>query len=119
MDGPQQPNEVRPHRPRVERARDLLLEAERPLILAGGGIILAEAAGELAELAELLRVPVQVTLMGKGSFDEDSELYAGMTGVQTSQRYGNASFLESDLVLAVGARFADRHTGTIDVYRGH
>src|SRR5690606_37826193 len=89
-----------------------------PLILAGGGIILAEAAGELAELAELLRVPVQVTLMGKGSFDEDSELYAGMTGVQTSQRYGNASFLESDLVLAVGARFADRHTGKIDVYRG-
>jgi len=118
IDAPLQLNEVRPHRPRVERALDLLLEAERPLILAGGGIILAEAAGELAELAELLRVPVQVTLMGKGSFDEDSELYAGMTGVQTSQRYGNASFLESDLVLAVGARFADRHTGKIDVYRG-
>src|SRR5690606_13501168 len=118
IDAPLQLNEVRPHRPRVERALDLLLEAERPLILAGGGIILAEAAGELAELAELLRVPVQVTLMGKGSFDEDSELYAGMTGVQTSQRYGNASFLESDLVLAVVAWFADRHTGKIDVSRG-
>ncbi|WP_026120547.1 glyoxylate carboligase [Nocardiopsis potens] len=118
IDAPLQLNEVRPHLPRVERALDLLLEAERPLILAGGGIILAEASDELAELAELLRVPVQVTLMGKGSFDEDSELFAGMTGVQTSQRYGNASFLESDLVLAVGARFADRHTGKIDVYRG-
>lgn len=118
IDAPLQVHDVVPHRPRVERALDMLLEAERPLILAGGGIIISEASEELTELAELLRVPVQVTLMGKGSFDEDSELYAGMTGVQTSQRYGNASFLESDLVLAVGARFADRHTGAIDVYRG-
>ncbi|MEU0489521.1 glyoxylate carboligase [Nocardiopsis sp. NPDC006139] len=118
LDAPLKVNTVEPHLPRVERALDLLLEAERPLILAGGGVILAEASGELRELAEYLRVPVQVTLMGKGSFDEDSPLYAGMTGVQTSQRYGNASFLESDLVLAVGARFADRHTGQIDVYRG-
>ncbi|WP_017557030.1 glyoxylate carboligase [Nocardiopsis baichengensis] len=118
IDAPLKVNDVAPHRPRVERALDMLLEAERPLILAGGGIIISEASGELTELAELLRVPVQVTLMGKGSFDEDSDLYAGMTGVQTSQRYGNASFLESDLVLAVGARFADRHTGAIDVYRG-
>ena len=111
-------NTVEPHLPRVERALDLLSAAERPLILAGGGVILAEASEELRELAEYLQVPVQVTLMGKGSFDEDSPLYAGMTGVQTCQRYGNASFLESDLVLAVGARFADRHTGRIDVYRG-
>ncbi|MDA2802983.1 glyoxylate carboligase [Nocardiopsis suaedae] len=118
IDAPLQVHDIVPHRPRVERALDMLLEAERPLILAGGGIIISEASEELTELAELLRVPVQVTLMGKGSFDEDSDLYAGMTGVQTSQRYGNASFLESDLVLAVGARFADRHTGAIDVYRG-
>ncbi|MEV5827868.1 NAD(P)-binding domain-containing protein [Spirillospora sp. NPDC052242] len=53
----------------------------------------------------------------KGALDEDHPLYAGMTGVQTSQRYGNASFLESDLVLALGARFGDRHTGRLDVYR--
>ncbi|RKS10098.1 tartronate-semialdehyde synthase [Nocardiopsis sp. Huas11] len=118
IDAPLKINTVEPHLPRVERALDLLLEAERPLILAGGGVILAEASDELRELAAHLNVPVQVTLMGKGSFDEDSPLYSGMTGVQTSQRYGNASFLESDLVLAVGARFADRHTGQIDVYRG-
>ncbi|GAA1466065.1 glyoxylate carboligase [Nocardiopsis exhalans] len=111
-------NTVEPHLTRVEKALDLLLAAERPLILAGGGVILAEASDDLRELADYLQVPVQVTLMGKGSFDEDSPLYSGMTGVQTSQRYGNASFLESDLVLAVGARFADRHTGQIDVYRG-
>lgn len=118
LDAPLQLTTVLPHRPRVERALDMLLEAERPLLLAGGGVITADASDDLRALAEYLRVPVQVTLMGKGSFDEDSPLYAGMTGVQTSQRYGNASFLESDLVLAVGARFADRHTGQIDVYRG-
>ncbi|MGK5555022.1 glyoxylate carboligase [Actinomadura kijaniata] len=109
---------VEPHRPRVERALDMLLAAERPLILAGGGVILADAHEELVELAELLQVPVQATLMGKGCIDEDHPLYAGMTGIQTSQRYGNASFLESDLVLALGARFGDRHTGQLDVYRG-
>jgi tartronate-semialdehyde synthase len=109
---------VRPHQPRVDRALDLLLAAERPLILAGGGVIIAEAAPELRELASCLNIPVQVTLMGKGAIHEDDPLFAGMTGVQTSQRYGNASFLESDVVLAVGARFGDRHTGTLDVYRG-
>jgi tartronate-semialdehyde synthase len=118
IDAPLPVEVVRPHQPRVERALDLLLAGERPLILAGGGVIIAEAAGELRELSEFLHVPVQVTLMGKGAVDEDSPLYAGMTGVQTSQRYGNASFLESDVVLAVGARFGDRHTGTLDVYRG-
>ncbi|MFI7673793.1 glyoxylate carboligase [Actinophytocola sp. NPDC049390] len=118
IDVPLPVEDVRPHQPRVERALDLLLAGERPLILAGGGVIIADAADELRELASVLNVPVQVTLMGKGAVDEDSPLFAGMTGVQTSQRYGNASFLESDVVLAVGARFGDRHTGTLDVYRG-
>ncbi|GCD93415.1 glyoxylate carboligase [Embleya hyalina] len=118
VDAPLPVNEVHPHPPRVDAALDLLLAAERPLLLSGGGVIIGEAHEELVELAELLQVPVQVTLMGKGSIDEDHALYSGMTGVQTSQRYGNASFLESDLVLALGARFGDRHTGTLDVYRG-
>jgi tartronate-semialdehyde synthase len=118
IDAPLPVEVVRPHQPRVERALDLLLAGERPLILAGGGVIIADAADELRELASLLNIPVQVTLMGKGAVDEDSPLFAGMTGVQTSQRYGNASFLESDVVLAVGARFGDRHTGALDVYRG-
>ncbi|TCO55087.1 glyoxylate carboligase [Actinocrispum wychmicini] len=109
---------VEPHLPRVERALDLLLAAERPLLLAGGGVILGEAHEELRELAEYLQIPVQATLMGKGALDEDHPLYAGMTGIQTSQRYGNASFLESDLILALGARFGDRHTGDLDTYRG-
>ncbi|MGV9773851.1 glyoxylate carboligase [Streptosporangium sp. NPDC003464] len=118
LDAPLPIAAVEPHPPRVEKALDLLLAADRPLILAGGGVVIAEAADELRELAEYLNVPVQVTLMGKGAIDENHELFSGITGVQTSQRYGNASFLESDLVLAVGARFGDRHTGRIDVYRG-
>jgi tartronate-semialdehyde synthase len=109
---------VTPHLPRVERALDMLLAAERPLLLAGGGVVLANASEELRELAEYLQIPVQATLMGKGVLDEDHPLYCGMTGIQTSQRYGNASFLESDLVLAVGARFGDRHTGDLETYRG-
>ncbi|WKX73171.1 glyoxylate carboligase [Streptomyces sp. XD-27] len=118
IDAPLAVEAVKPHLPRVEAALDLLLAAEKPLILAGGGVIIAEAADEVRELAELLRIPVQVTLMGKGAIDEDHALYSGMTGVQTSQRYGNQSFLESDTVLAVGARFGDRHTGQLDTYRG-
>ncbi|MGW5684680.1 glyoxylate carboligase [Nonomuraea sp. NPDC003754] len=118
IDAPLPVAAVEPHLPRVERALDLLLAAERPLLLSGGGVIGAGASAELVELAELLQVPVQVTLMGKGSIPDDHPLHSGMTGIQTSQRYGNASFLESDLVLALGARFGDRHTGALDVYRG-
>ncbi|MCU1687487.1 MAG: gcl [Amycolatopsis sp.] len=102
----------------LERALDMLLSAERPLILAGGGVVIGEASEQLREIAVKLGVPVQVTLMGKGSFPEDHELFAGMAGIQTSQRWANAAFLESDLVLALGARFGDRHTGELDVYRG-
>ncbi|WP_084791997.1 glyoxylate carboligase [Actinopolyspora mortivallis] len=118
IDAPLPVQRVEPHQPRVERALDMLEQAQRPLILAGGGVVLGEAHEKLREVAELLGIPVQVTLMGKGSFPEDHELWAGMTGIQTSQRYGNQSFLESDLVLALGARFGDRHTGALDVYRG-
>src|SRR5215211_8907273 len=96
----------------------MILEAERPVLMPGGGVIIADASEELVELAEYLQVPVTPTYMGKGAIPEDHPLYAGVVGIQTSQRYANALFLESDLVLAVGARFADRHTGDLEVYRG-
>ncbi|MGW4056770.1 glyoxylate carboligase [Amycolatopsis sp. NPDC004747] len=118
IDSPLPVTRVTPAPARVERALDLLLAAERPLILAGGGVVLGEASERLRSAAERLDVPVQVTLMGKGSFPEDHELFAGMAGIQTSQRWANAAFLESDLVLALGARFGDRHTGELSVYRG-
>ena len=116
IDAPLPIDVPQPHPARVRAAVDLLLGAERPLILAGGGVIIADATDELRELAEELNVPVQVTLMGKGSFPEDHELFAGLAGLQTQTRWGNQAFLESDLVLAVGARFGDRHTGDLSVY---
>ena len=102
----------------IKRAFEMLLAAERPLLLLGGGVIGAQATEEVRALAEQLQIPVSVTLMGKGGFPEDHPLYAGMAGIQTQTRYGNQLFLESDLVLSVGARFAERHTGDLQVYRG-
>ena len=88
-----------------------------PLIVAGGGIINADAADLLVELAELLGVPVIPTLMGWGAIPDDHRLMAGMAGLQTSHRYGNATMLASDFVLGIGNRWANRHTGGLDVYR--
>ncbi|MFF5436204.1 glyoxylate carboligase [Streptomyces achromogenes] len=106
-------------RAQIEKAITFLLESERPVIVAGGGIIGADAAGLLVEFAELTQTPVIPTLMGWGALPDDHELNAGMVGVQTSHRYGNANFLESDFVLGIGNRWANRHTGyKLDVYRG-
>ncbi len=96
---------------------DLLTAARRPVIIAGGGVLNADAADKLVELAELLGVPVIPTLMGWGAIPDDHPLHAGMVGIQTSHRYGNATLLESDFVLGIGNRWANRHTGALDVYR--
>lgn len=95
---------------------DLLSAAERPVIVAGGGIVNADAAVALVELAELVNVPVIPTLMGWGAIPDDHPLHAGMVGIQTSHRYGNATMLEADFVLGIGNRWANRHTGALDVY---
>ncbi len=104
-------------RAQVAKALDMLLAAERPLIVAGGGVINADASGLLVDFAEALQVPVIPTLMGWGAIPDDHPLMAGMVGLQTSHRYGNATFLESDFVLGIGNRWANRHTGGLDVYR--
>jgi len=104
-------------RAQAERALDLLLAGERPLVIAGGGVINAGAEDLLVELAETLQVPVVPTLMGWGAIGDDHPLAAGMAGLQTSQRYGNATLLASDAVLGIGNRWANRHTGALDVYR--
>src|SRR5919202_6501652 len=106
-------------RPRaIRQAVEMILEAEKPLLMPGGGVIIADASEELVQLAEYLQVPVSPTYMGKGVIHEDHELYAGIVGLQTQQRYANALFLESDLVVGIGNRWAERHTGDLDVYRG-
>jgi tartronate-semialdehyde synthase len=110
------------YQPRATRAQaakalDMLQAAKRPLIVAGGGIINADASDLLVDLAELLDVPVIPTLMGWGTIPDDHRLMAGMAGLQTSQLYGNATMLASDHVLGIGNRWANRHTGGLDTYR--
>lgn len=100
----------------AEKALAMLNEAERPLIVAGGGIINADAADKLVEFAELTGVPVIPTLMGWGSIPDDHRLMVGMCGLQTAHRYGNANLLASDLVFGIGNRWANRHTGSVEVY---
>ncbi|MEO4048409.1 glyoxylate carboligase [Pseudomonas sp. CAU 1711] len=103
-------------RAQAEKALAMLNAAERPLIVAGGGIINADASDKLVEFAELTGVPVIPTLMGWGTIPDDHRLMAGMCGLQTSHRYGNATLLESDLVFGIGNRWANRHTGSVEVY---
>lgn len=103
-------------RAQIEKALTMFNEAERPLITAGGGIVNANASELLVEFAELTGVPVIPTLMGWGVIPDDHRLMAGMAGLQTSHRYGNATMLASDFVLGIGNRWANRHTGSVEVF---
>ena len=103
-------------RAQIDKALDMLERAERPLIVAGGGIVNADASELLVEFAELTGIPVIPTLMGWGTIPDDHPLMAGMCGLQTSHRYGNANMLASDFVLGIGNRWANRHTGSPEVY---
>ncbi len=100
----------RGHPRQIKRAAELLAEAERPVILAGGGCILSNATRELVELAELLGAPVATTLMGKGAFPEDHPLALGLAGMHGTKA-ANYALTECDVLLAVGCRFSDRTTG--------
>jgi tartronate-semialdehyde synthase len=104
------------NRKQIEKALEMLMTAERPLIVSGGGVINADASELLVEFAELTGVPVIPTLMGWGTIPDDHPLMAGMVGLQTSHRYGNATMLASDFVLGIGNRWANRHTGSPEVY---
>jgi tartronate-semialdehyde synthase len=106
----------RPHRQQIDKALDMMMAAQRPVIIAGGGVINAEASPLLVELAELTQTPVIPTLMGWGSIPDDHPLNAGMAGLQTQHRYGNANFLRSDFVLGIGNRWANRQTGSLEVF---
>ncbi|WP_058040733.1 glyoxylate carboligase, partial [Burkholderia pseudomallei] len=103
-------------RAQIEAALAMLNDAERPLIVSGGGVINAAAEELLVQFAETLGVPVIPTLMSWGAIADDHPLMAGMVGLQTSHRYGNATLLASDFVLGIGNRWANRHTGSIEVY---
>ena len=104
-----------PHPLQVKKAAELLLNAERPVILAGGGITISGAFQELLELAEFIQAPVATTLMGKGCFPENHPLAMGHIGMHGNP-VANKLILEADVLLAVGTRFADRSTGRLDTF---
>ena len=103
-------------RKQIEKALEMLNASERPLIVSGGGVINADASDLLVQFAEISGIPVIPTLMGWGTIPDDHPLMAGMVGLQTSHRYGNASMLASDFVFGIGNRWANRHTGSPEVY---
>lgn len=103
-------------RAQIEKSLELLFASERPLLVAGGGIINADASDDLVAFAELTGIPVIPTLMGWGAIPDDHPLMAGMAGLQTSQMYGNATVLASDFVYGIGNRWANRHTGSVEKY---
>ena len=104
-------------RAQAEKAISMLNDSERPLIVSGGGVINSNASDKLQAFAELVGVPVIPTLMGWGTIADDHPLMAGMVGLQTSHRYGNETLLASDFVFGIGNRWANRHTGSVDVYK--
>lgn len=103
-------------RSQAAKVIDMLVKSRHPVIVAGGGIINADASHLLVDLAEILHIPVIPTLMGWGAIPDDHPLAAGMVGLQTAHRYGNATMLASDFVLGIGNRWANRHTGGLDTY---
>lgn len=102
-----------PHPVQVKRAAEMLVKAEHPMILAGGGVIISNASRDLLKLAELMMLPVATTLMGKGSIPETHPLSLGMVGMH-GMAQANTLILESDVLLTVGARFSDRTTARVD-----
>ncbi len=103
------------HAGQVKKAAEAIKEAKRPILYAGGGVIASEAAAELTELARKTRIPVTTTLLGLGGFPETDPLSLGMLGMHGFE-YTNYAVAESDLLVAIGARFDDRVTGKPDEF---
>ena len=99
----------------IKKARDLIKQAKKPMILAGAGVIISNACCELKNLAETINAPVMTSLLGKGAFDETSDLALGMLGMH-GKKVSNDYINESDLLIAIGVRFSDRTTGRLDSF---
>ena len=97
----------------VQKAIEMLLHAQRPIILAGGGTIISSAFAELQAVAELLMIPVVTTFKGKGAFPENHPLSLGPIGMH-GHAEANKIMTEADCVLAIGTRFSDRSVGTFE-----
>jgi acetolactate synthase-1/2/3 large subunit len=103
------------HPGQIKKAAKLITKAKKPIIYAGGGIITSGAHNELKELVEKLQAPITWTLMGIGGFPATHKLSLGMLGMHGTA-YANHAIMESDLIIAVGARFDDRVTGRLDAF---
>jgi acetolactate synthase-1/2/3 large subunit len=99
----------------IKKAAELIAGAERPVIIAGGGVVASGAAEELAELAQLINAPVTATLMGKGVFPEHDGLSLGMPGMHGTA-YANYALNGADVIIAIGMRFDDRVTGKLETF---
>jgi acetolactate synthase-1/2/3 large subunit len=99
----------------IGKTVELLMNSERPIIMAGGGVILSGAFSELQALAELLLIPVVTTFKGKGAFPENHPLAMGPIGMH-GHAEANKIIVEADCILAVGARFSDRSVGRFDEF---
>lgn len=106
------------HPGQIKKAAKFISLAKKPIIYAGGGIIISGAHRELRDLAEKIKTPVTLTLMGLGGFPGTHELFLGMLGMHGTG-YANHSIMEADLIIAVGARFDDRVTGRLDAFAPH
>jgi acetolactate synthase-1/2/3 large subunit len=104
-----------PHPLQIRKAAELLAESEKPVILAGGGVITSNASAELLQVAELLLAPVATSFMGKGSLPEIHPLSLGSIGMHGNP-VANKLLSEADVLLAVGTRFSDRATGKLDSF---
>jgi len=107
------PNEPNPAK--ISEASDLLAKAQYPIILAGGGVIIAGASDELTKMSDLLMAPVATTFMGKGAFPENHPLSLGSIGMHGNPA-ANKLMGEADVLLAVGTRFSDRATANLDSF---
>lgn len=106
---------MRGHPGQIKKAAEALASAERPLIIAGGGVISANASKELTDLAKSLNIPVVTTLMGKGAFPERDPLFLGQPGMHGT-RYGNHAIMQADWILSIGMRFDDRVVGMAEFF---
>ena len=99
----------------IEKAIDMLLSSEKPIILSGGGVIISSTFAELQSIAEMLMIPVVTTFKGKGSFPENHPLSLGPIGMH-GHAEANKLMVEADCVLAIGTRFSDRSIGTFEEF---
>ncbi|MGD1003971.1 MAG: biosynthetic-type acetolactate synthase large subunit [Methanoregulaceae archaeon] len=106
------------HKRQIEKALELIGQAERPLIYAGGGVISSNGSAELVEFATRLAIPVTTTLMGLGCITCDHPLNLGMLGMHGTE-YANFAVTECDLMIAIGVRFDDRVTGKLNTFAPH